>query len=65
MAVFLETNEAAPYSFAYRLRANPELCRQFICRIFVERHTSSQSFANAASLFVSEKPSTPQASAFG
>src|SRR6266436_7722099 len=64
-AMFLETYETAPYSFPYRVRANQELCRQLICRIFVERHTSSRSFANAASLSVSVKPSTPHACELG
>jgi hypothetical protein len=64
-AMFLETNEAAPYSFAYRVGANHEFYRQFVSPIFGRRHTSSRSFANPASLSVSVKPSTPQAPELG
>src|ERR1700730_14785680 len=63
--MFLETNEAAPYSFAYRVGANHELYRQFISPVFGRRHTRSRSFANAASLSVSVNPSTPHAAELG
>src|ERR1700720_3988518 len=64
-AMFSETNETAPYSFAYCLRANQEFRRQLICRTFVECHASSRSFVNAESLSVTVKPSRPHASELG
>jgi hypothetical protein len=64
-AMFLETYKTAPHSFGYRVRANHELYRQFISPIFGRRHTSSRSFANAASLSASVKPSKPHAPELG
>jgi hypothetical protein len=64
-AMFFETNETAPYSFAYCVWANHELCRQLIGEIVASRHAISRSFANAASLLSTVHASAPQASEFG
>src|SRR5206468_4654282 len=65
IAMFDKTQQSEANRLLNCLRANHELCRQLFCRPIVERHAISRSFANAASLSVSVKPSVPHASEFG